>query len=230
MADSTCGIIDDGEVCGKPVKARGWCDKHWKRWKTNGDPHIAGRRGHAKSPEAEAERRRKIAESGRGKKYGPPNEETRRKLSVAQTGRKASQETRDAMSAGHLANRDKIAATSLAQWEKWRAEHNLAAPGYFGLHNRVRKARGPASNYACVDCEKRAQHWATLHGTDGTDVMAHYQPMCVPCHFAYDQVAAQAKATLGPEGRRAAALKAWETKHRGEGPASDSPPLPLAGP
>lgn len=38
MADRTCSI--DG--CDRPVKGRGWCDPHYKRWWRNGDP-LAGR-------------------------------------------------------------------------------------------------------------------------------------------------------------------------------------------
>jgi hypothetical protein len=36
MADGTC-LIDD---CGSEVAARGWCSKHWQRWRKYGDPHI----------------------------------------------------------------------------------------------------------------------------------------------------------------------------------------------
>lgn len=34
MPKRICGI--DG--CGKPHRARGWCTKHWKRWRVHGDP------------------------------------------------------------------------------------------------------------------------------------------------------------------------------------------------
>lgn len=34
MPDRTCSI--DG--CGKPFLARGWCRKHYQRWRNNGDP------------------------------------------------------------------------------------------------------------------------------------------------------------------------------------------------
>ena len=33
----TCSIVD----CGKPVKARGWCDAHYMRWQRHGDPLAA---------------------------------------------------------------------------------------------------------------------------------------------------------------------------------------------
>ena len=37
----TCNI--DG--CGKPSRARGWCNMHWKRWQKHGDPLGAAYRG-----------------------------------------------------------------------------------------------------------------------------------------------------------------------------------------
>lgn len=36
MAESTCTI--DG--CGQAHRARGWCAKHWTRWRTHGDPTV----------------------------------------------------------------------------------------------------------------------------------------------------------------------------------------------
>lgn len=37
MADKfLCSIPD----CGKPVQARGWCNRHYKRWKAHGDPTV----------------------------------------------------------------------------------------------------------------------------------------------------------------------------------------------
>lgn len=38
MADLRICSIDG---CGKPLKARGWCNAHWRRWNRNGDP-LAG--------------------------------------------------------------------------------------------------------------------------------------------------------------------------------------------
>lgn len=34
--DGICAIPD----CGKPIKARGWCGMHYKRWLRRGDPHV----------------------------------------------------------------------------------------------------------------------------------------------------------------------------------------------
>jgi len=47
MADGTCAIPD----CGKPVQARGWCNKHWKRWRVHGDPLAVTPRGTQPGPE-----------------------------------------------------------------------------------------------------------------------------------------------------------------------------------
>lgn len=35
------------EGCGRKLVARGWCQKHWQRWRDHGDPLIVGRRGRA---------------------------------------------------------------------------------------------------------------------------------------------------------------------------------------
>lgn len=45
MSDRTCSV--DG--CDRPVLARGWCGKHYQRWKANGDPLVRRPSGHAPS-------------------------------------------------------------------------------------------------------------------------------------------------------------------------------------
>lgn len=36
MPEGICSLPD----CGGSVKARGWCNKHWRRWRKHGDPNI----------------------------------------------------------------------------------------------------------------------------------------------------------------------------------------------
>lgn len=240
MAERTCSV----DECERPHCARGFCSMHWTRWNKYGDPLIVHPKGGAATAEAEAERRRKIGEAFRGRKLGPPSEETRRKISGTLTGRRLSDEHRRSLDAARQAGRDQAAATSLAQWEKWRTERGLAVPSYSGLHARVRKLRGPARNYQCAECGGPALHWSTVHGTDGTDPMNHYRPMCEPCHFAYDGVAEKGDRTRRPGDRAAAAelawsrrsperraeigRKIWETRRRNQGRSGDaSPDLPL---
>ena len=40
MEGKTCPVIEDGERCGQPARARGWCNKHYLRWKAHGDPLV----------------------------------------------------------------------------------------------------------------------------------------------------------------------------------------------
>lgn len=68
--------------------------------------------------------------------------------------------------------------------------------GYQGMHIRIRKALGRASNYQCTACEAQAEEWAYDHtdpqaksdrgGTYSTD-LSHYQPMCIRCHRVLDR-------------------------------------------
>lgn len=59
------------------------------------------------------------------------------------------------------------------------------SPKYDARHCRVRAARGDASEQRCIECGKQAFAWATIDGTDGMSP-EDYQPMCQPCHMAYD--------------------------------------------
>jgi 3-oxoacyl-[acyl-carrier protein] reductase len=65
------------------------------------------------------------------------------------------------------------------------AARRAAAPSADVLHHRVKKARGPASNYPCVDCGGPAQDWSTADPSSD-DVWARFQPRCRKCHRRYD--------------------------------------------
>jgi hypothetical protein len=67
-----------------------------------------------------------------------------------------------------------------------RAARQSAAPSADVLHHRVKKARGPASNYACVDCGGAAEDWSTADPSSD-DVWARFQPRCRKCHRRYDR-------------------------------------------
>jgi hypothetical protein len=58
-------------------------------------------------------------------------------------------------------------------------------PSYDVWHNRVKKARGPASDCRCVDCGGPAQDWSTADRS-GNDVRVRFQPRCRKCHRRYD--------------------------------------------
>ncbi len=62
-----------------------------------------------------------------------------------------------------------------------------AASGYFTKHDKVKYVRGSASQFLCADgCGRQARHSATIHGRDGLDIWADYQPMAARCHVFYD--------------------------------------------
>jgi hypothetical protein len=52
-------------------------------------------------------------------------------------------------------------------------------------HNRVKKARGPASGYVCADCGGPAEDWSTVNPLSN-DVRIRFQPRCRKCHRHYD--------------------------------------------
>lgn len=67
---------------------------------------------------------------------------------------------------------------------------------YRYAHKRVKKLRGPARDYACVDCGVDAADWSFSHYDDvpcrtswGAAYSMnpdHYRPRCRPCHVKYD--------------------------------------------
>lgn len=56
---------------------------------------------------------------------------------------------------------------------------------YHKRHYNVRKARGNAKTYKCVDCNKPAHDWTYIHNTCPDDIN-NYEPRCCSCHAIYD--------------------------------------------
>lgn len=68
--------------------------------------------------------------------------------------------------------------------------------GYHAAHYRVRNARGPADQHACVDCGRTAVSWSYDHNDpsalveDGAPYSldpSHYDPRCGSCHQLFDR-------------------------------------------
>jgi len=59
------------------------------------------------------------------------------------------------------------------------------SPSYDVWHNRVKTARGPASDYRCIDCSGQAEDWSTADPSSD-DVWVRFQPRCRKCHRRYD--------------------------------------------
>jgi hypothetical protein len=56
---------------------------------------------------------------------------------------------------------------------------------YSTIHENIRKTRGNAKEYKCVDCNEKAHDWCWIHGTPSDDIM-NYEPRCCSCHAIYD--------------------------------------------
>lgn len=77
---------------------------------------------------------------------------------------------------------------------KWAPRDSL---DYDAMHERLKQQRGRAREYMCICCGERAQEWAyqhtdpeplvSQHGCLYTDDVMAYEPMCRTCHRAYDR-------------------------------------------
>lgn len=78
-----------------------------------------------------------------------------------------------------------------------RADGELLS--YGAVHRRLRKSRGSARNFRCVDCGGPAAQWSydgndpeELYGPSGRNISPYstdpdrYQPRCSACHGRYD--------------------------------------------
>lgn len=64
---------------------------------------------------------------------------------------------------------------------------------YTGIHRRLERDRGKASEFECVGCGEPAQEWAYDHldldeaGRPLSMKVEHYHPMCISCHRRFDK-------------------------------------------
>lgn len=81
--------------------------------------------------------------------------------------------------------RDRRSCSRACGYELARAARQAPNPSYGVWHHRIKKARGPASGYFCVDCGRPAQDWSTVNPSSN-DVRIRFQPRCRRCHRYYD--------------------------------------------
>jgi len=84
-----------------------------------------------------------------------------------------------------MIRRDHRSCSRACGYELARVARQATSPSYDVWHKRIKKARGPASGYACVDCGEPAQDWSTVNPASD-DVQARFQPRCRKCHRYYD--------------------------------------------
>lgn len=217
-ADGLCTVPD----CKRNYLARGYCQFHYGRWRKHGNPLKGGPK-----PTAPVVRGSMCTVDGCGKeshrttycyahymknyRYGTPtpkHQPWREDIRGARYGTLVVQDwAGDAQwacqcdcgeavtrAAGSL-NREGDANTCGVP-----NKHLDPFVGYSGAHERVRSARGAASDHSCITCGKQALHWSYRH--DDPDEMFdemlanrpmaysvnpdHYDPRCVPCHKKFD--------------------------------------------
>lgn len=139
-----------------------------------------------------------MSESHVGKKQLPHSEETKRKISLANKGRKLSEEHKKRLS---IIVRERIKNGKFIISEEtkrkfaenrnnqcgeknpsWKGEN----VGYSGIHIWVKKWKGIANHCEmCGTTEKRKYHWANIDHKYRR-ILDDYISMCVPCHRKYD--------------------------------------------
>ena len=154
--------------CDAPARGRGWCQKHWKRWRKYGDPLGKSNFKQIKRDCQIQGCDRPYHANGycgyhgyRAKKYGDP---------LAQgpgrhTGRK-----------------------------------RMKNPSYAGVHKRLLRDIGKATQFDCSDCGNQAEEWSYNGGApdeswwnrDGiwmayTTNQNYYSPRCKKCHRRHDE-------------------------------------------
>jgi hypothetical protein len=84
-----------------------------------------------------------------------------------------------------MIRRDHRSCSRTCGYQLTRVARQAANPSYDVWHKRVKKARGPASGCACVDCGEPAQDWSTVNPASD-DVQVRFQPRCRKCHRYHD--------------------------------------------
>ena len=202
--ESVCSI----EGCdGTGRLVRGWCFAHYMRWRTTGDtgPAKVKRRT----------RGRKCSLDGCERKHqgrGFCDTHLQRFLKYGDAG-SAEIEPRNPGAECSIAECASPAAGRgwcEKHYQRWRktgdpltpkGEHGAQwigdAANYDTVHQRVRRARGRAKEYACAECGEAANHWAYDHKDPAERWclkyrrpfsldLSHYLPMCVTCHRRFD--------------------------------------------
>lgn len=171
MSDRTCSI--DG--CDRPAKSRGWCEAHYYRVRRTGDPQAA-------IPIVE-------------KVSGPRPCSVQECETIIKRGRYCSKHGARIYRHGDPAvvyktgNPNQPRGIDSPTW----GGDSIA---YSTMHSRLKRYRGKAADYPCVDCGAPAYDWSYIHGCPdevadgkGTTWCHHldcYQPRDKRCHAAYD--------------------------------------------
>ena len=126
-----CSIVD----CDSEHYARGWCEKHYARWRKHGDPHVRLPNGMI-GKQHTAETKRKISETKTGQTYvlDPIMEkERRRKISEAKRGK----------ARPDLAERNQTEAMRIAVTQHGHCRPGQVSPTYNSWHSMLQRCTNP---------------------------------------------------------------------------------------
>lgn len=163
--------VCSADGCTSPHSSHGYCNKHSKRWLRTGNLGLRRPRGVCTVDDC----------TEREKARGYCGKHLARLLRHGDV---------------HMVMSPRDGALRGPAHPLWKDE-----PGYQSAHGRVWRARGPASDYPCVDCGRRAAHWS-YSNQDPNELIcdrtglrystdpSHYSSRCQPCHHAFDRQAA----------------------------------------
>lgn len=171
MAQNTCSV----EGCVRPVKSRGWCEAHYYRVRRTGDPQTD-------IPVIE-------------KTTGPRPCSVEDCATIIRNGRYCGKH-----SARFYRHGDPSVVKKTGNPNQPRAQDSPTWGGdsiaYSTMHSRLKRYRGKAAEYPCVDCGSPASDWSYGHGcpdeiTDGERAWCPhldcYQPRDKSCHQVFDR-------------------------------------------
>lgn len=164
--------------CGGSVTARGWCNPHYRRWLTTGDPLTPdGRKNPQRTPEHKEAVRQALIAYNKSRAGVPLSAERRQKMREARLGARHSPETRAKIGTAQRNERG----------NNWKGDD----VGYVGLHDWMSKNK-PRTGI-CEHCGDVPTVRGRTVGTEFANVSGEYRrditdfiELCIPCHRKFD--------------------------------------------
>ena len=203
MVPKICSIED----CLVQVATRGWCEKHYQRWRKHGDPLKSLIEDRPKTCIVDSCDR---PAAGRGmckmhwkrwRTHGDPNIVAVRSKPKHIGCLVDGCETKH-HSHGYCSTHATRLATHgdpLVVGDRFPGRPRLEHPKYAAIHKRLAREKGLARDQLCVDCNSPADEWSYDGGCPNElyETLAHtpiaysadlarYQPRCLSCHRRKD--------------------------------------------
>lgn len=212
MPERTCSI----EGCEKPKQARGWCNAHYQRWLRTGDTGEPLVKAHPKRP---PEPKTCSIDGCDRKHYGKglcnahwlrqrrrgttePWQPADREVCIVEGCENIEYSLTTHLCGKHYLRNLRHGDIDHERPDRRGEDHPSWKGddiGYVGIHARVRRTYGRASEHLCVECDGQAQDWAYDHLDEDERIevkdgyplpystsVDHYRPMCKECHVRFD--------------------------------------------